>query len=199
MKKFIKHFGKVVPLDMSNIDTDVIIPKQFLKKITKNGFGKYLFFNWRYINNNIKDLNYKFILNNKIYKNSSILLTRKNFGCGSSREHAVWAIKDFGFKVIISASFSDIFYNNCFNNGILLITLNENKINEIFKIIYNNKKSIYFQVNIVKKYILIFNKKYFFKINPFYQFCLINGLDRIDYTMKYKDKIKEYENKNIFF
>ncbi|WP_343184221.1 3-isopropylmalate dehydratase small subunit (plasmid) [Buchnera aphidicola (Ceratovacuna keduensis)] len=198
MKKFTIHTGKILPLNISNIDTDVIIPKQFLKKITKNGFGKYLFFNWRYLNNNIKNINYKFILNKSIYKNSSILISRENFGCGSSREHAVWALKDFGFKVILSSSFSDIFYNNSFNNGILLIVLSKDIINNIFSIIKKNI-IVFAKINLIKKYISIKDKKYFFEINSFYHFCMINGLDRIDYTMKYKHKIEEYERKNIFY
>ncbi|BGI51632.1 MAG: 3-isopropylmalate dehydratase small subunit (plasmid) [Buchnera aphidicola (Ceratovacuna japonica)] len=198
MKKFTTHTGSIIPLNISNVDTDVIIPKQFLKKITKSGFGKYLFFNWRYINNDINNINKKFILNRKIYKNSSILITRENFGCGSSREHAVWALKDFGFKVIISSSFSDIFYNNSFNNGILLIVLPIYIINKIFSII-KIKKIVLAKINLIKKYIFVENEKYFFKINSFYHFCIVNGLDRIDYTMKYKDKIEEYERKNVFY
>ncbi|WP_343191944.1 3-isopropylmalate dehydratase small subunit [Buchnera aphidicola] len=198
MKKFTKHVGKILPLNVSNIDTDIIIPKQFLKKITKNGFGKYLFFNWRYLENNIKNINKKFILNKNIYKNSSVLLTRENFGCGSSREHAVWAIKDFGFRVILSSSFSDIFYNNSFNNGILLIVFSKKIIDEIFYLTENNK-IIIAKINLVKKYVNIMDKNYFFKINSFYHYCIVNGLDRIDYTIKYKKKIEEYENKNKFY
>ncbi|WP_343189276.1 3-isopropylmalate dehydratase small subunit (plasmid) [Buchnera aphidicola (Chaitoregma tattakana)] len=198
MKKFIAHKGKILPLDMSNIDTDVIIPKQFLKKITKQGFGKYLFFNWRYINNNIKKKNYNFILNKDIYKNSSVLLTRNNFGCGSSREHAVWALKDFGFKVILSSSFSDIFYNNSFNNGILPIIFSNKIINEIFCIV-KDAHILLAKINVIDKYVSILNKKYFFEIDDFYHFCIMNGLDRIDYTLKYKDKIEEYEKNNTFY
>ena len=116
MLKFIEHTGVVVPLNFSNIDTDIIIPKQFLKCVNKRGLGKFLFYDWRFIDGNELLINKNFILNKKIYKNASILLTGENFGCGSSREHAVWSLLDYGFKVIIAPSFSDIFYNNSFNN-----------------------------------------------------------------------------------
>ncbi|CAL4326014.1 3-isopropylmalate dehydratase small subunit [Buchnera aphidicola] len=195
MKKFLTHKGTIVPLDKSNVDTDAIIPKQFLTEIKKTGFGKYLFFNWRFLDGNTNVPNPKFILNNVNYRNSSILLTRENFGCGSSREHAVWALIDYGFKAIIAPSFADIFYNNSLNNQLLLISLDNEKIENLFFLI---KKNINVTANIFlkEKKVLIEKKKYSFKINNFHQFCLLNGLDTIDSTMKSKEKIEIYE-KNI--
>jgi len=192
MTKFVKHTGIIVPMDISNIDTDIIIPKQFLKKNTNVGFGKYLFYNWRYLLDSVEKINTDFILNNADYENSTILLTRENFGCGSSREHAVWALVDYGFKVIIASSFSDIFYNNAMNNQLLLIILSRKEIEEIFNIV---KKKIVDNcfVSLLEKKVLINNKTYFFKINPFHRFCLLNGLDNIDYTERYNNRINRYE------
>ncbi|WP_158345296.1 3-isopropylmalate dehydratase small subunit [Buchnera aphidicola] len=198
MKKFIKHIGKVVPINRSNIDTDAIIPKQFLKKVTKNGFGEQLFYNWKYLSTNNLKLNKNFSLNKTIYQNSSILLTGKNFGCGSSREHAVWALKNYGFKVIIASSFADIFYNNSFNNQLLLINLDEKNINLVFNIVAQNP-GIKMTVNLLKNYIKILEQKIFFNINSFYKHCMLNGLDSIDHTLQYKTKIKFYEKKISYF
>ncbi|WP_343190503.1 3-isopropylmalate dehydratase small subunit (plasmid) [Buchnera aphidicola (Mollitrichosiphum nigrofasciatum)] len=198
MEKFKKHTGLVLPLNISNIDTDAIIPKQFLKKLTKTGFGENLFHNWRYTDKNGKNLNKSFILNKKEYKNASIILTRENFGCGSSREHAVWALKDYGFKVVISSSFSDIFYNNSINNCLIPIILEKKKIDLLFKIVMNNK--ILCSVNLKKNIINI--KKYYFKfeIDEYKKYCLMNGLDNIDITLKYLKHIKKYEKKiPVFF
>lgn len=195
MEKFIKHMGIVTPLNISNIDTDIIIPKQFLKKTNKIGFGKYLFYDWRYINNNIKNINKKFILNKKKYLNSSILLTKDNFGCGSSREHAVWALKDYGYKIIISSSFSDIFYNNSLNNFLLPIILKKKIIDLLFFYFKIKNNKICF-VDLINNSIIIKNKIFYFKIKKFYKICLIKGLDSIDMTMKYINYIIKYE-KNI--
>lgn len=195
MKKFIKHTGIIVPIKIINIDTDIIIPKQFLKSTKKTGFGKHLFYNWKYLDNQALIKNKKFILNKKKYKKSSILITGRNFGCGSSREHAVWALMDYGFKVIISSKFADIFYNNSVNNNLLLIELSEKIIQEIFILIKKNKKTTC-TVNLLKNEINFEKKKYKFKIDEFYRFKLINGLDKIDLTLKEIKKIKEYEKKN---
>ncbi|NIH16722.1 MAG: 3-isopropylmalate dehydratase small subunit [Buchnera aphidicola (Periphyllus lyropictus)] len=195
MKKFEIHEGIITPINIMNIDTDIIIPKQFLKKTTKEGFGKNLFYNWRFLDKK-KKINKKFILNKKKYKKSSILITGKNFGCGSSREHAVWALMDYGYRVIISSKFSDIFYNNSINNNLLLIKLSEKKIQEIISIIKKNK--IYkCKINLISKKIILNKIKYNFKINKFYRFKLLKGLDKIDLTLKKIKKIINYEKKKI--
>ncbi|WP_343187832.1 3-isopropylmalate dehydratase small subunit [Buchnera aphidicola (Periphyllus koelreuteriae)] len=196
MKKFKLHQGKIVPINIINIDTDIIIPKQFLKKTTKKGFGKNLFYNWRFLDNKGLVINKKFILNKKKFKNSSILITGKNFGCGSSREHAVWALMDYGFKVIIASKFSDIFYNNSVNNNLLLIKLKEKRIQKIISNIikYNNTKCI---INLKKKKIILKKKIYKFSINKSYHLKLLNGLDSIDLTLKNIKKIIHYENNKI--
>ncbi|CAL4043014.1 3-isopropylmalate dehydratase small subunit [Buchnera aphidicola (Anoecia corni)] len=192
MKKIIRHTGLVVPLNVSNIDTDIIIPKQFLKSNVKTGFGKNLFYNWRYLNGLKDKKNSKFILNQEIYAKANILLTRENFGCGSSREHAVWALVDYGFKAIIAPSFSDIFYNNSINNRLLLINFSEEIINELFNLFKKNE-SISCTISLLDCKLTIRKKDYFFKINSFYRFCLLNGLDNIDYTMRHEKEIKSYE------
>ncbi|CAL4326034.1 3-isopropylmalate dehydratase small subunit [Buchnera aphidicola] len=198
MLKFTEHKGIVLPLDISNIDTDIIIPKQFLKKVSKVGFGKYLFHDWRFLDKNQLKINNDFILNKKIYRNASILLTRDNFGCGSSREHAVWSLLDYGFKVIIAPSFADIFYNNSFNNKLLLITLPNAVIDNLFNIAFS-EPGIYFNVNLLKRYIIVENKQYDFKIDEFLCFCLINGLDDIDLTMQCIHHIDSYEKNILHF
>jgi len=192
MKKMIRHTGLVVPLNISNIDTDIIIPKQFLKSNVKTGFGKNLFYNWRYLDGSRNKKNLKFILNKDSYAQADILLTRENFGCGSSREHAVWALVDYGFKAIIAPSFSDIFYNNAINNRLLLINFSKKIIDELFNLFKNNK-SIVCTISLLDCKIMIRKKDYLFNINSFYRFCLLNGLDSIDYTMRYEREIKSYE------
>lgn len=196
MKKLLKHIGTVLPLNIPNVDTDAIIPKQFLQRVHKNGFGKYLFYNWRFLNGDINKINKNFILNKNEFQNSSILLTRNNFGCGSSREHAVWALLDFGFKVIISSKFADIFYNNALNNNIIPIKLEEKIIDNLFNLVYDNPK-IKFKVNLKKCRLIIkeFNLIYNFNINKSKLYILINKLDNISLTMKYEKYIKNYEIK----
>ncbi|URJ32181.1 3-isopropylmalate dehydratase small subunit [Blochmannia endosymbiont of Camponotus sp.] len=195
MMQFIQHTGIVLPLDISNIDTDTIIPKQFLKATTRSDFGSHLFFNWRFLENTPKILNPNFVLNDPHYKHASILLTQRNFGCGSSREHAVWALMDYGFKVIIAPSFADIFHKNSFNNRLLLITLSELKINDLFKEISTQKKGISLTVNLREQIIYTHNKKkYFFKINAFHRRCMLNKIDNISLTLQYDAAIKKYEN-----
>jgi len=190
MEKFNILKGIPANISMINIDTDMIIPKQFLKTIKRTGLGKSLFFEMRYDENG-KEIN-EFVLNNKPYNNSSILLTGKNFGCGSSREHAPWALLDFGIKCIISPSFADIFYNNCFKNGILPIVLDEKKIEELTH--YSDRKEN-IEINLEKQSILFGNKEVKFEIDPFKKDCLMNGLDDIAMSLEKSEKISSYENK----
>ena len=186
MEKFFKLKSIPSYLSLQNIDTDMIIPKQFLKTIKRTGLGKSLFYEMRYDENGktIKD----FILNKEPYNGSKILLAGKNFGCGSSREHAPWALSDFGIKCIISSSFADIFYNNCFKNGILPIKINEEKILELSD--YSKRKEL-IEVNLPKQEIYYGNKKIKFELDEFKKKCLIEGLDDIDLSMK---KIKQIDN-----
>ena len=190
MKKF--NILKSVPanLPMINVDTDMIIPKQFLKTVKRTGLGKSLFFEMRYDENGNKIES--FVLNNKPYDNSSILITGKNFGCGSSREHAPWALLDFGIKCVIAQSFADIFYNNCFKNGMLPIILNENEIEELTQ--YSKRKEN-IEINLNEQDISFGNKKIKFDIDPFKKKCLLNGLDDIALSLKQSDKISLYEEK----
>lgn len=194
MFRFTKYKGIVLPLNISNVDTDAIIPKQFLQKVNKTGFGKYLFHDWRYLDKNQSDINYNFILNKKIYQSASILLTQDNFGCGSSREHAVWALLDYGFKVIIAPSFSDIFYNNSFNNKLLLIILKKMEINYLFNLV-NNETNIELNIDLIENKVNFKDKIFSFKLNDSQRFYLLNDLDSIDLTMQLNNKIKSYEDK----
>ena len=180
-------------LPMVNVDTDKIIPKQFLKTIKRTGLGKSLFYEIRYDNsgNEIKD----FILNQSPFNNSKILITGKNFGCGSSREHAPWALLDFGITCIISSSYADIFYNNCFKNGILPIVINEDEIKEISD--YSIRKEE-ISISLPDQKISFGNKEINFKIDPFKKKCLIEGLDDIALSLEKSDKISAYENKLKF-
>ena len=191
MEKFKTVTSVLTPLDSANVDTDQIIPKQFLKKIEKTGFGEFLFYDWRY--NDEGTINKNFVLNKKEYKGSKILLARDNFGCGSSREHAPWALKDYGFVVIISTSFADIFYNNCFKNGILPIVVEEDNLDYLFKIA-TETKNFPLEVNLLENGIK--NEDGFslkFEIDTFRKECLIKGLDDIDLTMAHSEKIDSFE------
>jgi len=190
MKKFNILRGIPANLPMINIDTDMIIPKQFLKTIKRTGLGKNLFFEMRYQENGEKVQ--EFVLNKEPYNNSTILLTGKNFGCGSSREHAPWALLDFGIKCIISNSFADIFYNNCFKNGMLPIVLDEKKIEELIE--YSKRKEN-IEINLSKQEIIFGNKKINFEIDPFRKNCLLNGLDDIAMSLEKDEKISSYEDK----
>ena len=190
MKKFNILKGIPANLPMINIDTDMIIPKQFLKTIKRTGLGKSLFFEMRYDENGKK--NEKFILNKEPYNKSSILLTGKNFGCGSSREHAPWALLDFGIQCIISTSFADIFYNNCFKNGMLPIILDEKKIEELVQ--YSERKEN-IEINLLEQEIIFGNKRIRFEIDPFKKQCLLNGLDDIALSLEKSEKISSFENK----
>ena len=189
MKKFNILKGIPANLPMMNVDTDMIIPKQFLKTIKRTGLGKGLFFEMRYDENGKKIE--KFVLNKIPYNNSSILLVGKNFGCGSSREHAPWALLDFGIKCVISPSFADIFYNNCFKNGMLPIILSEKKIEELVQ--YSERKES-IEINLTEQEIIFGNKRTKFEIDPFKKKCLLDGLDDIALSLEKSDKISSYEN-----
>ncbi len=190
MKKFNILKGIPANLPMMNIDTDMIIPKQFLKTIKRTGLGKNLFFEMRY--NDDGKIIEEFILNKNPYNNSSILITGKNFGCGSSREHAPWALLDFGIKCIISSSFADIFYNNCFKNGMLPIILDQNKIEELVE--YSDRKEN-IEIDLQEQEIKLGNKRIKFQIDEFKKKCLLNGLDDIAMSLEKSDKISSYEDK----
>jgi 3-isopropylmalate/(R)-2-methylmalate dehydratase small subunit len=185
MEPFKKIKSIVTPLDKVNVDTDQIIPKQFLKLVQKTGFGQYLFYDWRFENGDKpRD---DFILNNSKYRDSKILLTRDNFGCGSSREHAAWALLDYGFRIIIASSFADIFYNNCFKNGILPIRLDSQNIEKLF----NNSSEI--EVDLLNQTITTNDIVIPFEIENHRKKTLLEGLDDIAVTLQYEDKITMYE------
>ena len=190
MEPFSNLKSKPVPLDISNVDTDQIIPKQFLKLLGKTGYGKYLFYNWRYDENgNDKP---GFVLNLSEFAGRKILLTRENFGIGSSREHAVWAIKDFGFKAILGTSFADIFYNNCFKNGILVVKLDKDKIDHIF----SEKIDENIEIDLLNQTIKINSDIYNFDIDSTLKSYLLEGIDEISTTLKFENAIEKYEIEN---
>ena len=195
-----KHHGIVIPLDRANVDTDAIIPKQFLKSIKKSGFGPNLFDQWRYldhgelgINQKSRELNPDFILNKHNYRDGTILLARENFGCGSSREHAPWALLDFGIRVILAPSFADIFYGNCFKNGILPIQISEELTDLFFKKALS-EIGLNLIIDLEKQLIIADDEKYDFKVDEFKKHCLIKGLDDIGLTLEYGKAIKDFEN-----
>ena len=197
---FTFHRGRTAPLDRDNIDTDQIIPKQFLKSIKKSGFGPNLFDAWRYEDEGFpgQDIsqrkpNKEFILNQERFNGADILISKKNFGCGSSREHAVWSLMDFGFKVVIAESFADIFYNNCFNNGLLPITLSSEEISMMLNIAEEGK-----EIEIDLENQVIFFEDYeiaTFEIDPFRKKCILEGLDEIGLSLIHAAEIKEFEEK----
>lgn len=191
MRPFTKHTGLVLPLDLPNVDTDQIIPKQFLKRIERTGFGKFLFFDWRYLDDGTD--NPEFVLNRPEYKGASVLLTRRNFGCGSSREHAPWSLEDYGFRAILAPSFADIFYNNCFKNGMLPIRLDESVIEDIFQRAAKHP-GYKLTVDLEKKEINDdFGLKLSFDVDEFRRHCLLNGLDDIGLTLQNEKEITTYE------
>ena len=193
MESFETLSGKVVPLDIINVDTDQIIPKQFLKKIDRAGFGIHLFHDWRYLDDAGKEKNTEFVLNFERYQGSKILLTRENFGCGSSREHAPWALQDYGFRCIIAPSFADIFYNNCRKNGILALVLKDYEIQTLFEEVEANEGCI-LTVNLLDQNVTTpKDEKFSFEIDSFSKNCLLKGLDDIGWTLQYEDKIRSYE------
>lgn len=203
MEKFYSCEGLVAPLDRANVDTDAIIPKQFLKSIKRSGFGQNLFDEWRYLDHGEpgmdaaqRKLNPDFILNLPRYRGAQILLARANFGCGSSREHAPWALQDYGFQVIIAPSFADIFFNNCFKIGLLPIVLDINKVDQLFR-----------EVQDTERYRLVVNlrdqsvttpsgESFLFDIDPFRKNSLLKGLDEIGVTLQHSDRIKAFEEKH---
>jgi len=187
MKQFHKHTGLVAPLDRANIDTDQIIPKQFLKRIERTGFGEFLFFDWRYLPDG--QPNPSFVLNEPRYQGASILVAGKNFGCGSSREHAPWALGEFGFRVIIAPSFADIFANNCFKNGMLPITLPAEQVLEIMKRA-QQQEGYSLTVDLERQTI---DDSIPFTVSDFQRYCLLEGLDDIGLTLRHADLIREYE------
>ena len=188
MKQFQKIKTTAIPFDKVNVDTDQIVPKQFLKLIQKTGFGKFLFYNWRFDGNELP--NPSFILNDTQYKNSKILITGENFGCGSSREHAVWALQDYGFSVIISPSFGDIFYSNCFKNGLLAITLDHKIVQKLLQI------DTELEIDLESQTIKTNTEEIYFQIDPYNKKNLLEGFDEIALTIKNEDKISEYEQKS---
>lgn len=205
MEKFTLLDGLVAPMDRANVDTDAIIPKQFLKSIKRSGFGPNLFDEWRYLDhgepgmdNSKRPLNPDFVLNQARYQGTSILLTRKNFGCGSSREHAPWALDQYGFRAVIAPSFADIFFNNCFKNGLLPIVLAEQNIDHLFdevkafpgyRLVVDLDKQIVTTVN--------GSASYPFEVDAFRKYCLLNGLDDIGLTLRQTDKIRAFEERHI--
>ncbi len=204
MQKFTAHHGLVAPLDRSNVDTDAIIPKQFLKSIQRTGFGPYLFDEWRYLDHGEpgqdctnRPINEDFVLNDDRYQGATVLLTRANFGCGSSREHAPWALLDYGFQVILAESFADIFYSNCFKNGMLPIVLSAEQIEELFKATLNEpgfKLSVDLELQTVSS---SSGKSYAFDLDNYRKYCLLNGLDEIGQTLSYKQEIADFESKHL--
>ena len=193
MEAFETLSGKAVPLDIINVDTDQIIPKQFLKKIDRAGFGIHLFHDWRYLDDSGTKQNPEFVLNLQRFQGSEILLTRKNFGCGSSREHAPWALHDYGFRCIIAPSFADIFYNNCRKNGILAVVLRDDEIQALFEEVEANEGCL-LTVDLLRQNVTTpEGKKFSFEIDSFAKNCLLKGLDDIGWTLQFEDKIQSYE------
>jgi 3-isopropylmalate/(R)-2-methylmalate dehydratase small subunit len=191
MRPFTTHTGLVLPMDRSNVDTDQIIPKQFLKRIERTGFGKFLFFDWRYHDDGSD--NAAFELNKPEYRGASVLLARRNFGSGSSREHAPWALEDYGFRAIVAPSFADIFYNNCFKNGLLPIRLDEAAVEELFQRAAAHP-GYKLTVDLEKREIRDEYGLHFpFEVDDFRRHCLLNGLDDIAMTLERADKIAAYE------
>lgn len=203
MQSFSLLTGLVAPVDQSNVDTDAIIPKQFLKSIQRTGFGPYLFDEWRYLDRGEpgqdctnRPLNQEFVLNQPRYRSAQILLTRCNFGCGSSREHAPWALLDYGFRVLIAPSYADIFYNNCLKNGILPVVLTEEIVEKLFQAVYSTEHFT-LTVDLPNQTVTTPTGEAFgFEIDSFRKHCLLNGLDDIALTLQYAQDIISYENKH---
>ena len=204
MQKFTIHKGLVAPMDRENVDTDAIIPKQFLKSIRKTGFGPNLFDAWRYLDHGepgqdpaTRKLNPDFVLNQPRYQGASILLARKNFGCGSSREHAPWALDQYGFRALIAPSYADIFFNNCFKNGLLPIVLAEARVAQLFDEVHAFPG---YQLTIdLERQVVIKSQgeELPFDVQPFRKFCLANGFDDIGLTLRRSDKIREFEARRL--
>ncbi|KAA6225494.1 MULTISPECIES: 3-isopropylmalate dehydratase small subunit [unclassified Campylobacter] len=198
MQKFITHKGIACPLNFANIDTDQIIPKQFLLSVSKIGFGKHLFHDLRYLDDKESVLNPEFKLNQEAYKGASIIVAKDNFGNGSSREHAPWALMDFGIRAIIAPRFGDIFKNNALGNGLLAVVLTEKEVDFLIESLENSDdKNI--EISLIDKKVFAFGKEFNFEIDEFHQKCLLEGLDTIDLTLQYKEKIKAYENNSSVY
>jgi 3-isopropylmalate/(R)-2-methylmalate dehydratase small subunit len=204
MQRFEVHTGLVAPLDRANVDTDAIIPKQFLKSIRRTGFGPNLFDEWRYLDHGepgqdpaMRRLNPDFVLNQPRYEGASILLARKNFGCGSSREHAPWALIQYGFRAVVAPSFADIFFNNCTKNGLLPVVLPEMVIDRLF---HEVAAHLGYQLTVDllrQKLIEADGREHDFDVDPFRKYCLLNGFDDIELTLRHKDKITAFETKRL--
>lgn len=203
MNSFTTLTALVAPLDRANVDTDAIIPKQFLKSIKRSGFGPNAFDEWRYLDhgepgmdNSKRPLNLDFVLNQPRYQNAHILLTRKNFGCGSSREHAPWALEDYGFRVVIAPSFADIFFNNCYKNGLLPIVLPEKDVDQLFQEVFA-LEGYQLSIDLPSQTVTTPNgTTYHFEITDHRKHCLLNGLDEIGLTLQHADAIKAFEVKH---
>jgi 3-isopropylmalate/(R)-2-methylmalate dehydratase small subunit len=204
MQAFNVHQGLVVPLDRENVDTDAIIPKQFLKSIARTGFGQNLFDEWRYLDHgepgvdcSTRPVNPDFVLNQARYNGGSILLARKNFGCGSSREHAPWALVQYGFRAVIAPSFADIFMNNCYKNGLLPVVLTASQVDHLFNET-NSFNGYQVTIDLERQAVIAADgKSYDFDITPFRKYCLMNGLDDIGLTLRHSEKIKFYESQRL--
>jgi 3-isopropylmalate/(R)-2-methylmalate dehydratase small subunit len=206
MDKFTVHEGLVAPLDRANVDTDAIIPKQFLKSIRKTGFGPNLFDEWRYLDhgepgqdNTHRPLNPDFVLNQPRYQGASILLTRKNFGCGSSREHAPWALQQYGFRAIVAPSFADIFFNNCYKSGLLPIVLTESAVDQLFDEVKAAPDGLRLVVDLEHQVLRSTDGRigFEFAIDDFRKYCLLNGLDDIGLTLRHADEIRAFEERHL--
>ncbi|AUT90822.1 TPA: 3-isopropylmalate dehydratase small subunit [Proteus mirabilis] len=198
MNKFTQHTGIPVPLDAANVDTDAIIPKQFLQKVTRTGFGKHLFHDWRFLDDEGTQPNPSFILNQSIYQGASILLARENFGCGSSREHAPWALTDYGFHAVIAPSFADIFYGNSFNNQLLPIKLSDEQVTQLFDWVTEHA-GMPITVDLVAQQVIAGELCFSFEIDAFRRHCMIEGLDSIGLTLQHQAEISAYEAKQPAF
>jgi 3-isopropylmalate/(R)-2-methylmalate dehydratase small subunit len=204
MQAFTVHQGIVIPLDRENVDTDAIIPKQFLKSIARTGFGQNLFDEWRYLDQgepgqdcSARPINPDFVLNQPRYKQGSILLAKKNFGCGSSREHAPWALGQYGIRALIAPSFADIFMNNCFKNGILPIVLGDSAVDRLFNETFAFN-GFQLTIDLDKQLVTVGDgTSYAFDVTPFRKYCLLNGFDDIGLTLRHSEKIKSYESERI--
>jgi 3-isopropylmalate/(R)-2-methylmalate dehydratase small subunit len=204
MEKFVVHTGLVAPLDRENVDTDAIIPKQFLKSIKRTGFGPNLFDEWRYLDvgqpgqdNSTRPLNPDFVLNQARYQGATVLLSRKNFGCGSSREHAPWALQQYGFRAVIAPSFADIFFNNCYKNGLLPIALTEQQVDHLFNETFafpGYQLTVDLEAQVVRA---PDGREYAFDIAAFRKYCLLNGFDDIGLTLRHSDKIRGFEAERL--
>ncbi|KRW57612.1 isopropylmalate isomerase [Aeromonas allosaccharophila] len=194
MTGFKQHKGIVVPLDSANVDTDAIIPKQFLQKVNRIGFGKHLFHDWRFLDDAGQQPNPEFVLNQAQFAGASILLARENFGCGSSREHAPWALADYGFRTVIAPSFADIFYGNAINNGLVPVRLKEEEVDALFQLVAA-KPGIEIEVDLEANQVRAGELSFGFEIDEFRRYCLLNGLDAIGLTLQHEAAISAFEAK----